>query len=147
MFIPYTETDYEVANSYLSVADADALIAGQNNNSVWNTYADDVKQTMLMQSSLAVDGALMYQGAKTSSLQVLKFPRNGSYTLPPNIKYAVVFICLKYSNDKAFKNITNETIGKLSWKFKNVDDTIGADVLAYLKPLKATSIKVGASSD
>jgi len=147
LFVPYTEVDFEIANSYLSIADADALIAGQNNNGVWSAYTDEVKQTMLMQSSLAVDGALMYKGSKTSSLQVLKFPRDGSYTLPPNIKFAVVFMCLKYSNDKAFKNITKETISKLSWEFKNVNDTIGADVLAYLKPLKATSIKVGASSD
>ena len=147
LFIPYTKENFEIANSYLSVEDADALIAGQNNNSVWNTYTDEVKQTMLIQSSLAVDGALMYQGSKTSPLQVLKFPRDGSYTIPPNIKFAVVFMCLKYSNDKAFKNITKETISKLSWEFKNANVAIGDDVLAYLKPLKATSVKVGASSD
>lgn len=147
LFIPYTKENFEIANSYLSVEEADALIAGQKNNEVWNTYTDEVKQIMLIQSSLAVDGALIYQGSKTSPLQILKFPRNGSYTIPINIKFAVIFMCLKYSNDNAFKNITKETISKLSFEFENSDNAIGEDILAYLKPLKATSIKVGASSD
>lgn len=151
LFIPHTEENYETANSYLSVADADEIIAGQSSNSNWNGYSNDVKQVLLIQASLAVDGAIMYSGVKVSDIQVLKFPRmvvdsvsdEASKAIPINIKFATASLCLQYSNQKAFKNITSETISKLSRKFKEASDDIGAEILAFLKPLKATTVKIG----
>lgn len=151
LFIPHTEENYETANSYLSVADADEIIAGQSSNTKWNSYSSDVKQVLLIQASLAVDGAIMYSGVKVSDLQVLKFPRmavdgvsdEASKEIPINIKFATASLCLQYSNNKAFRNITSETISKLSRTFKEVENDIGAEILAFLKPLKATTVRLG----
>lgn len=155
IFIPYTEENFETATSYLSVEEADEIIAGQRNNSIWNGYDAGVKEAILNQASVAVDSALMYQGKKISSLQLLKFPRMGvdekvdevSKKLPINIKYAVSTICVQYSNDKAFKNITQETISKLNWTFKESTNDIGAEVLTFLKPLKATIVRIGTPNE
>jgi len=145
IFVPHTETDYEIANSYLSVADADDIISKQNSSENWQGLDNPTKEMLLMQSSLAVDGAFMYAGAKTSSNQLLKYPRNGATSLPANIKFATALTALKYSNDDVFKNIKSEMIGKhLTVYFENKE--IGDDVLAFLKPLKATTVKIKAGN-
>ena len=145
LFVPHTTDDYEIANSYLNVADADDIIAKQSNSSVWQALDTPTKEMLLMQSSLAVDGALMYAGAKTSSNQLLKFPRNELLTLPRNILFATALTALKYSNDDIFKNIKREQIGKHETEFfakVSIDD----DVLVFLKPLKATTLKLQAGN-
>ena len=145
IFVPHTETDYEIANSYLSVADADDIIVKQSNSEDWQGFDNPTKEMLLIQSSLAVDGALMYAGAKTSENQLLKFPRNELLTLPANIKFATALTALKYSNDDIFKNIKREKISKHETEFfakGEIDD----DVLAFLKPLRATTIKMKAGN-
>lgn len=155
IFIPYTEDNFEIATSYLSVEEADEIIEGQRNNSIWKSYDVSVKEAILNQASVAVDSALMYQGKKISSSQLLKFPRmnidekvdEASKKLPINIKYAIATICVQYSNDKAFKNITQETISKMNWTFKESTNDIGAEVLTFLKPLKATTLRIGTANE
>lgn len=155
IFIPYTEESFDTATSYLSVADADEIITGQRNTSIWSGYNADVKEVILNQSSVAVDGAMMYQGIKISASQLLKFPRmettenvdDASKVLPIGLKYAVATLCVQYSNDKAFKNITSETISKLNLSFKEGTNDVGAEILTFLKPLKATSVKIGTGNE
>lgn len=151
IFVPHTETDYEIANSYLSVADADEIITKQNNSEVWASLDTPTKQMLLMQSSLAIDGALMYQGTKTSSNQLLKFPRNELLTLPQNIKFATAMMCLDYSNDDVFKNIKREKISKHETEyFSNSDNltngAVGSGIIAFLTPLKAITIRIKSSN-
>ena len=151
IFVPHTEADYEIANSYLSVADADDIILKQSNREAWDILEDVEKQMLLMQSSLAVDGALMYQGAKTSSNQLLKFPRNESLVIPQNIKFAVAMMCLDYSNDEIFKNIKKEKIGKHETEFFSNSDNltngvVSGNIIAFLNPLRATTVKIKSSS-
>ena len=151
IFVPHTETDYEIANSYLSVADADDIINKQSNSEAWQGLDNPTKEMLLMQSSLAVDGALMYQGAKTSSNQVLKFPRNELLTLPQNIKFATAMMVLDYSNDDVFKNIKREKIAKHETEyFSNSDNltngAVSSGIIAFLIPLKAITMKIKASN-
>ena len=147
-FTAYTAEAFETATSYLSVEEADAIINGQNESDTWKDYEDEVKQALLIQSSMAVDGAYNYQGVKVSNAQFLKFPRKEvedeevSTVLPLTLKFAVTTLCLSYSNDRAFRNITKDGISKLAMEFKEVEDDIGADVLVFLKPLKATTLKI-----
>lgn len=141
LFVPFTAEDYEIANSYLSIADAGDIIGKQNNSDAWVDADEPTQQMLLMQASLAVDGALMYAGAKTSSNQILKFPRNDATTLPQNIKFATAITALRYSNDEAFKNIKREKISKHETEFFD-KGTIDDDVLAFLRPLRATTIKI-----
>ena len=141
IFVPFTQENYEIANSYLSIADADDIILKQSNAENWEDATDEVKQMLLIQSSFAIDGALMYQGAKTSENQLLKYPRDGVYTLPQNIKFATALTALKFSNDDIFKNVKSEMIAKhmtVYFEKAEIDD----DVLVFLKPLRATTIKV-----
>lgn len=141
IFVPYTELNYEIANSYLSVADASDIISKQNNSATWTALASETKEMLLMQSSLAVDGALSYKGVKTSETQLLKFPRDGVYTLPRNIIFAVAMTALKYSNDDIFKGISREKISKHETEYFESKE-IAPDILAFLKPLRANTIKV-----
>jgi hypothetical protein len=148
IFVPHTEADYETANSYLNVEDADQIISKQRNNATWNGFDDETKEMLLIQSSLAVDGAMMYQGAKTSADQVLKFPRCELLTLPLQIKFATAFTALLYSNDKIFKNVKREKIGKHEKEyFEGLDVKVDASVLAYLEPLRATTVSIGTTNE
>lgn len=134
-FIPSTEIDFEIATSYLSVEDADSIILKQSNSDNWENATDEIKEMLLIQASYSVDGALEYKGTKTSTTQLLNFPRNGATVLPNNIKFATAITAMKISNDDIFKNIKVETIAKHTTEYfakVEIDD----DVLVFLKPLK-----------
>jgi hypothetical protein len=151
IFVPHSEADYEIANSYLDVADADEIIAKQSNSEAWVALDAPTKQMLLMQSSLAIDGALMYQYTKTSLNQILKFPRNTLLTLPQNIKFATAMMCLDYSNDEVFKNIKREKISKHETEyFSNSDNltngAVGSGIIAFLTPLKAITMRIKSSN-
>lgn len=140
-FVPHTEVDYDIANSYLSVADADDIILKQNNSAVWGSLDAPTKQMLLMQASISIDSALSYQGAKTLETQVLKFPRNGSLALPRNILFATAITALKYSNDDIFRGVSREKIAKHETDYfqgKEIDES----VLVFLKPLKLRGLKL-----
>jgi len=151
IFVPHTEPDYEIANSYLSVAGADEIILKQGNSEAWQELDDSTKEMLLMQSSLAVDGVFMYAGAKTSENQILKFPRNELLTLPRNIKFATAMICLDYANDEIFKNIKSEQIAKHKTEyFSNSENLtngiVSSNIMAFLNPLRATTVKIKAGN-
>lgn len=144
IFIPTTETDYIEATSYLSVTDADELIGLQRDSSDWDSLQNKNKEFMLNISSLTVDGVYSYQGLPTDENQLLKFPRDGSKSIPINLKYAVSLLALQQAKEETLKNIKSEKIGKMSWTFdtsKN-ENGITADVLSFLKPLRATSVRI-----
>ena len=141
IFIPFTAEDAEIATSYLSLEDANKIISKQTNSDNWNDADDEVKKMLLMQSSYAVDGAIKNKGTKTSSTQLLEFPRNGETTIPNNIKFAVALTAMKISNDDIFKNIKVETIAKHTTEYfakVEIDD----EVMIFLKSLRATTIPV-----
>ncbi|MDY0193576.1 MAG: hypothetical protein RBR93_08615 [Aliarcobacter butzleri] len=141
IFIPFTETNADIANSYLSVADADEIILKQTNSDNWNDATNETKQMLLIQASYAVDGAITYKGTKTSSTQLLNYPRDGNLTLPNNIILATALTAMKISNDDIFKNIKSETIAKHTTEYfakVEIDD----DIMVFLKPLRATIIPV-----
>lgn len=141
LYIPFTAENAEIATSYLSVEDADEIITKQVNSENWDGLTDEAKQILLVQSSFAVDGVMRYRGTKSSSAQLLEFPRNGETVIPINIKLAVSLTAMKVSNDDIFKNIKSETIAKHTTEyFEKV--TIDDDVMIFLRALKATTIPV-----
>lgn len=151
IFVPHTETDYEIANSYLSIADAIDIIGKQSNSEAFINLEEDTQKMLLMQSSLAVDGAVIYAGAKTSQNQVLMYPRKNNLDLPQNIKFATAMMCLDYSNDEIFKNIKKEKIGKHETEFFSNSDNltngvVSSNIIAFLNPLRATTMKLRTSN-
>lgn len=148
IFVPYTEADIETANSYLNIADANQIIAKQRNNEAWQGLNDETKEMLLVQSSLAVDGAMMYQGEKTTETQLLKFPRCESYELPLQVKFATAMTSLLYSNDEIFKNIKREKIAKHETEYFGDKATlIDSSVLPFLEPLRARTVKIKGANE
>lgn len=142
IFVPYTEEDIDIANSYLSVADADDIILKQQNNEEWNGLSEQEKQVLLIQSSLSVDGAMSYQGTRTSPAQTLRFPVDGNYVLPRNITFATALIAMGISNDETFKNIKREKESKHEIEYFQNAELVSNDILVFLKPLRQTTLKI-----
>ena len=101
-----------------------------------------MKEVVLNQSSLAVDGVFSYRGKRTDANQVLKFPRGGAKVILTSLKYAVAMLALMYAKDEAFKNITSESIGKMSWTFGKAEKGMTNEVLSFLKPLRAKGVRI-----
>lgn len=142
IFVPYTEQDVDIANSYLSIQDADDIILKQQESEEWSNLSQSEKEVLLIQSSLSVDGAMQYQGAKTSPTQTLRFPVDGSYNLPRNITFATALLAMSISNDENFKNIKREKESKHEIEYFESTQLVNNDILVFLKPLKMTTKKI-----
>ena len=142
LFIPSAADNYSLATSYLSVEEAEQIMASQVDKGSWATLPIEAKQMLLSQASLAVDGLYSYKGSRSSEGQYLKFPRDGSVIIPASLKFAVAMLCVSYSKDEAFKGITSESIGKMSWTFANAEQGISSEVMTFLKPLRMKSVRL-----
>lgn len=142
IFVPYTEQDIDIANSYLTVQDADNIILKQQESEEWSNLSQSEKEVLLIQSSLSVDGAMQYQGTKTSPTQTLRFPVDGSYVLPRNITFATALIAMSISNDENFKNIKREKESKHEVEYFESTQLVSNDILVFLKPLRMTTLKI-----
>lgn len=142
LFIPSAVESYELATSYLSVEEAEKIMVSQVDTGAWGALPMAAKQMLLSQASLAVDGLYSYKGGRTSEGQYLKFPRGGSFTIPASLKFAVAMLCVSYSKDEAFKGITSESIGKMSWTYANAEQGISSEVMSFLKPLRMKSVRI-----
>ena len=141
-FIAFTPSTAETATSYLSVADADEIIATGSDSAAWAALGNPTKQIMLNQASLAVDGAMAYESEKTSVNQLLKFPRGGNTTLPSSLLFATAELAAIVAKDDTFKNITSESVSKLRWTFKGNGTGVPDSVYAFLKPLRKRTVQL-----
>ena len=144
MFVPSTETTYATATSYLSVEDADMLMGMFADSGDWDGYDVPTKQALLNRASVSIDGVHSWQGSKTDGGQLLKFPRKGHLKPPQAVKMAVVSLLGMFARDEAFKGVTYEQIGKMSWTFGDASKTIGEEAMMYLRPFKMKSVRVNA---
>lgn len=95
------------ANSYLSVADADAYIAAYVGNASWASASTATKERALMAATQCLDAEYegRWRGRKASSTQALSWPRvggvdNDSYAIewnavPENLKRACAELALR----------------------------------------------------
>ena len=136
MFVTSAE-DYLGANSYLSIEEAGdcfGVVTGEPE-----------KQEVLKLASLVVDGVYQYKGEKTGGdVQGLKFPRSGSEVVPNAVKGAVKEMVSRLVEDSDLKEVTAETIGKMSWQYAAGETSFGIPktVLIILKPLKMRSVRL-----
>lgn len=63
------------ANSYASVADADAYFAGHLYASAWTAAAADRKAAALVMATRLIDAEFLFNGTRTSEDQALQWPR------------------------------------------------------------------------
>lgn len=85
------------ANSYVTVAEADAYFLERANSSKWAVSTE--KAALLMTASRMIDWQLAFQGSKVSELQSMQFPRTGvilpsgyevpATIIPTEVKFAV----------------------------------------------------------
>ena len=142
IFIPSTDSTFVTATSYLALDEANQIIGSNTDSGQWDTLDDEVKQFILNQASLSVDGLFSYQHNKTDESQMLKFPRNESTSIPQSVKYAVCSLGLSIAKDEAFKNVKAETIGKMSWQFYQTFNGATDEVMSYLRPLKMKGVRI-----
>ena len=142
LFIPSTANNYHAATSYLSVEEAEQILSSQTDKGSWDSLPIEAKEMLLSQASLAVDGLYSYKGKRSSEGQFLKFPRDGSSIIPASLKFAVAMLCASYSKDEAFKGITSESIGKMSWTFANAEQGVSSEIMTFLKPLRVKSVRL-----
>ena len=67
------------ANSFATVAEADAYHDTRLHNAEWSAASDADKTKALIQATRILD-AMTWKGARTTTTQALKFPRFGLYT-------------------------------------------------------------------
>ena len=140
MFVVSSSEGFIEATSYVSVGEVDIYAEGED-SITWDALSDDIKQNLLNRASLAVDGVQSYQNLQTDDDQLLKFPRNDKKTIPQAVKYATCSVALAIARDDAFKNIKEEIIGKVELEYFQNYNAASAEVLAYLRPFRMTSLR------
>jgi len=123
------------ANSYVTVAEADAYFADRANATAWSTSTE--KDQLLITASRLLDWQLQFAGTKTSELQSMQFPRTGiilpsGYEVPNNIiptevKYAVFELALSSIGtdrvaDNPLAGLDTVTAGPLTIKTSTPSD-------------------------
>lgn len=74
-------------NSYVEVEDADEYFAAHLFSNAWDISALEIKEKALLHACRNIE-ALVLRGSKTSSLQLMQFPRDGDLKIPTAIKDA-----------------------------------------------------------
>jgi len=148
IFVPHTEENSTVANSYLSVEQANLLISKQRGSTTWDNLQTEEKEMVLVQASYAIDAFQSYQYDKTNEEQILKFPRNGVKKIPLAIEMSVAMIAIDFSKGVEASTgqlIKREVISKFTTEYfspKEADKTNASlDIASMLKPLKQRTIK------
>lgn len=80
------------ANSYVTVAEADAYFGDTFGKSLWEPLDEDVKSTLVITASRTLDQYIQWIGFKTESDQGMEWPRSGTTfaddVIPSRVKYA-----------------------------------------------------------
>lgn len=98
------------ADSYVTVAEADAYFASSANGGVWAPLAEDVKENRLKEATRILDLYYVWNGIKASETQALGWPRKKAYypdgtlipedIIPVAVKYATFDLALfLYTNN------------------------------------------------
>jgi hypothetical protein len=151
LFIPSDPGHYVTATSYVNVSGATEIISTSKSHENWDAKSDVEKRVILNQASIAVDGLCSYKGLKTDADQWLKFPRDGSDTVPMGVLLATCEMALKLSNNSsrgvtATGEVKSEKIGKLEISYfpSTADDKTEDDInpLIYLRSLQKRRIRI-----
>ncbi len=138
------------ANSYATVADADAYLAVRGNTSAWTALDPTQKEAKLQWAALWLD-TLSFSGTRGTYTQALQWPRvgvvdrDGYYIsgLPAELKKAqseLAFRLISEDWTQGLGSVTNETMGIGSISMgRETYRPFPATVLALLRPFLAYS--------
>lgn len=122
-FIVEDGTGLSTANSLMSVADADAIIANYDNPSSWTDATTAVKENALRQATRYLNYNYIWDGAKTVSDQALQWPRVQTYdedglliendTIPQRVLEACAYLATQdVDGDSLIDDQQNEALVK-----------------------------------
>ena len=137
------------ANSYASVAEADAYLAVRGDTSTWTALTLGAKESKLQWAALYLD-TLTFKGTRSTSTQALQWPRIGVWDrdgfevdgIPQALKNAQAEMAFQLiANDwtQGLGPVTNETlsVGSISLG-RETHRAFPAPVLALLRPFLAS---------
>lgn len=139
------------ANSYASVAEADAYLAVRGDTSTWTALTTGQKESKLQWAAIYLD-TLTFKGTRSTSTQALQWPRVGvvdrdGYTvasdaIPQALKNAQAEMAFQLiANDwtQGLGPVSNETlsVGSISLG-RETHRAFPAPVLALLRPFLAS---------
>lgn len=120
------------SNSYITVAEADALLAQRLDASAWASYTDAIKEAALIQSALVLDESFRWKGTRVDQFQARDWPRYSvvgrdgytlgynydtqDYFLPDQLRRAQAELALKMAaSDRSvdFDGVNSVQIGPL----------------------------------
>lgn len=107
------------ADSYASVAEADAYVADYGRSDGWLDSLDDQKEQALRLATQAIDASVVsWQGDRLTATQALDWPRSeveldghliGSSTIPTILKRATIELAVKFREDPTTALIADDT--------------------------------------
>ena len=137
------------ANSYASVAEADAYLAVRGDTSTWTALTPGEKESKLQWSAIYID-TLTFKGTRSTSTQALQWPRIGVWDrdgfevdgIPQALKNAQAEMAFQLiANDwtQGLGPVSNETlsVGSISLG-RETHRAFPAPVLALLRPFLAS---------
>ena len=122
------------ADSYVSIADADAYLAGRGAGAAWSTLATDDKEIALRLATEYIDGIFgsRFIGQRTASAQALAWPRKNVFMyestvslddalIPKAIKNATAYLALESRSVSLASNagaaVKREKIGPIETEY------------------------------
>ena len=137
------------ANSYATVAEADAYLAVRGDTSTWTALTPGAKEAKLQWAAIYLD-TLTFKGTRSTSTQALQWPRIGVWDrdgfdvdgIPQALKNAQAEMAFQLiANDwtQGLGPVTNETlsVGSISLG-RETHRAFPAPVLALLRPFLAS---------
>ena len=137
------------ANSYASVAEADAYLAVRGDTSTWTALNNGQKESKLQWAAIYLD-TLTFKGTRSTSTQALQWPRIGVWDrdgfevdgIPQALKNAQAEMAFQLiANDwtQGLGPVSNETlsVGSISLG-RETHRAFPAPVLALLRPFLAS---------
>ncbi|AMR77676.1 DnaT-like ssDNA-binding protein [Cupriavidus nantongensis] len=143
-----TTTGSPTADSYVSVAEADAYHS-KRGNTAWAGVAADDKESALVRATGYVDAEYSWKGVRASAGQALAWPRYDVRTdgypvdpdvVPQRVKDAVCELALKtrtgeLSPDISPQQVVEQTVGPITRKFAPAERNGGQKRYAYVDSL------------
>lgn len=128
-------TVIEGADSYLSVAEADSIIAYLGLSDTWKDLDEETKEISLRQASMAFDGLGAWKSFLVDSNQPMLFPREPFYDsqgrlvtgIPRPLKYSVAKLAVAASEGGG--KINTDPIRLKSKSFGDASETYATPVL------------------
>jgi len=157
----------ETANSYVTLAEADAYFETVPSSTQWDNKQDDKKNRALIAATRWID-TLVYYGDRCDESQALKFPRTNYQVdgvelactlIPQNIKYAQFELAFALANDTdaiigstgTDGNFSEVQLGDLQVKYNTTSQGTGVvnnvfDVYPWLQSYLGAYVLGGAGS-